>query len=100
MANDPAQVHWCSRRRPEFIARSGPQAAGGKAEGRQFDPAPDHKLTSNLWACDQAKRFRLLNLLSAPSDRSCPSATTACCPLGHAEGTTHDPLDANYRRAR
>src|SRR5215831_10738958 len=45
-------------------------------------PAPDHRSTSNLWACDQAKRSPLLDLLSASSDRRCPSATAVCCPLG------------------
>src|SRR5262249_37898708 len=43
------------------------------AEGRRFDPAPDHKSTSNLWVSDQAKRFPLLGpafpvTVAAPSN--------------------------------
>jgi hypothetical protein len=37
-----------------------------KAEGRQFDPVPHHKSTSNVWSCDQAKRLPLLDLPNAP----------------------------------
>jgi hypothetical protein len=59
-----------------------------------FDPAPDHKSTSNRRACDQAKRLRPLDLLGALVDRCCPIVTVVCCPLGHAGCTTLDPLDA------
>ena len=65
----------------------------GLAEGRRFDPAPDHRSTSNLRACDQAKRFSLPDLLSVACDRGYPLATVVRCPLGHAECTTHDLLD-------
>src|SRR5262249_61052452 len=56
--------------------------AGLKGEGRRFAPAPDHRSTSNLWACDQAKRSPLLDLLSASSDRRCPSATAVAVRWG------------------
>src|SRR5262249_37513473 len=53
------------------------------AKVARFD-TPDHKLMSNLRACDQTKRCPSLNPLSLASDRECPLASVVCSPLRHA----------------
>ncbi len=55
-----------------------------KAEGRRFDPAPDHQIVATLTCANEANRTRRL---VAVSDRSSPCLPAGRRTLSHADRT-------------